>query len=168
MTFVQLLNVVNKLIVNPLITLLFVLALLLFFVGLIRFLIFRNDPKKTEEIEHGKKHMLWGVFGIFFIIATFGIIRVIVYTLGAQGYIRTGYETGKIESIDLNTKLFQGSSSWKYTAPSPSGNIGTTSSTSSSTSTTGAGTSTTTTTRTGTTTETEKTNVKIYIPPGKF
>lgn len=78
---------INKNIVNPFIAFLFVLATLLFLYGLFQF--FFADKVGGAEggataRETGKRHMVWGLVGMFLMISVFGIMRVIVNTLGAD------------------------------------------------------------------------------------
>lgn len=70
---------INQFIVNPIIEFLFVLALLLFIWGIIRF-IFKAGDAEGREI--GKKHMIWGLVGMFIMVSVFGILRLIVVTFG--------------------------------------------------------------------------------------
>ena len=52
---------VDKLIINPLIILLFALATVFFLYGLLQFIFNQeNEEKKTD----GKSHMVWGLIGI--------------------------------------------------------------------------------------------------------
>ncbi len=66
-------------IVVPLVSLVFVLAVLLFIWGVAGIIIYRENPEKREE---GQRHMLWGVVGMFIMIGTYGIIRLIANTVG--------------------------------------------------------------------------------------
>lgn len=69
----------NDLILNPLITLLFAVALGYFLFGLLRFIQNQDDANAQEE---GKRHMVWGVIGIFLMVAVYGILNLIGATLG--------------------------------------------------------------------------------------
>jgi Na+-driven multidrug efflux pump len=71
---------VNTVIVNPLIILLFAIAFLLFFTGLLRFF-FQRD-QSSEEAKKGRQHMLWGIIGMFIMMSVFGIMAAIKNTLG--------------------------------------------------------------------------------------
>ena len=71
-------NNVNKLIVNPLILLLFALALVYFLWGVFEFIANQeNEEKKTE----GKKHMLWGIIGITIMMGVWTILSIILNTM---------------------------------------------------------------------------------------
>ncbi|MCX6757575.1 MAG: hypothetical protein NTZ44_01705 [Candidatus Nomurabacteria bacterium] len=70
---------VNNLIINPLILLLFALALAYFLWGIFQFLTnSTNEEKRTE----GKKHMMYGILGLVIMMAVFMLMGVIIDTLG--------------------------------------------------------------------------------------
>jgi len=70
---------VNRLIVNPLITLLFAVALVIFLYGIVEFLMnAENDEKRTT----GKQHMVWGIVGLTVMIGVFAILNVVLKTFG--------------------------------------------------------------------------------------
>ena len=87
---------VDKLIVNPLIILLFALALAYFLWGVFDFLSNQeNEEKKTA----GKKHMLWGIIGITIMMGVWTILNVILDTFGISG-IKP--EQGQVHLNDYN------------------------------------------------------------------
>ncbi len=68
---------VNAQIVNPLILLLFALALVYFLYGVYEFIANGdNDEKKTT----GKSHMLWGIVGLTIMMGVWFILGVILDT----------------------------------------------------------------------------------------
>ncbi|OHA83353.1 MAG: hypothetical protein A2937_00735 [Candidatus Yonathbacteria bacterium RIFCSPLOWO2_01_FULL_47_33b] len=69
----------NDLILNPLIVLLFAVAAGYFLFGLLRFI--QNQDNETAQ-EEGKRHMVWGVIGIFLMVAVYGILNLIGTTVG--------------------------------------------------------------------------------------
>lgn len=74
----QFLGNVNRMILNPLIILLFALALVYFLYGMFEFIAnAENDEKKTI----GKSHMLWGVIGLTIMMGVWFILGVILNTL---------------------------------------------------------------------------------------
>lgn len=75
----SLISRINDVIINPLIALLFALALLFFLWGVVEF-IWQFDNEQTRE--RGKKHMIWGIFGMFIMVSVFGIIEVLLNTFG--------------------------------------------------------------------------------------
>ncbi|MFC1775682.1 hypothetical protein ACFLY0_02425 [Patescibacteria group bacterium] len=66
-------------IINPLIGFLFALALVLFLWGIARFLFQANDENAREQ---GKKHIMWGLFGMFIMISVMGIVTFLANTFG--------------------------------------------------------------------------------------
>src|SRR3989344_2641849 len=70
---------VNTLIINPLIILLFALALAYFLYGMLEFIMNgANEEKRTS----GKSHMLWGVVGLTIMIGVWTILGILLATLG--------------------------------------------------------------------------------------
>ncbi|MBU3969079.1 hypothetical protein KJ991_02635 [Patescibacteria group bacterium] len=74
-----LLNKISDQIINPIILLLFVLALLYFIWGVTQYVI---KADSDEQREQGKQHMIWGVVGMFIMVAVYGIIEIIKNTIG--------------------------------------------------------------------------------------
>lgn len=72
-----LLNKINEFILNPLIVLMFAIALLTFFFGLAQF-IYKAGTEDGRET--GKRHMFWGIVGMFIMVAVYGIIGLILGT----------------------------------------------------------------------------------------
>jgi uncharacterized membrane protein YidH (DUF202 family) len=73
---------VADLIINPLIGLLFALAVGYFLYGLVQFMMNQdNDENKTT----GKSHMIWGIVGITIMLGVFTILNVIMDTFGITG-----------------------------------------------------------------------------------
>jgi uncharacterized membrane protein YidH (DUF202 family) len=69
---------VDTLIINPLITLLFALAMVYFLYGVFEFISNQeNEEKKTS----GKSHMLWGIIGITIMMGVWTILGIILSTL---------------------------------------------------------------------------------------
>lgn len=62
-------------VVQPFIELLMVLASLIFIYGVIEFITNTDNEKSRTQ---GKKHMLWGIVGLFIMIAAAGIMWVLV------------------------------------------------------------------------------------------
>ena len=68
---------VNEEIINPLIILLFALAVMFFLYGMFEFLSNQeNEEKKTA----GKKHMIWGIVGITIMMGVWFIMYLILDT----------------------------------------------------------------------------------------
>ena len=73
-------NTINKVVINPIIYFLFSLGTILFLFGIIRF--FLNPTDETIRKE-SKNHMGWGLIGMFIMVSVFGIMNLIVKTIGA-------------------------------------------------------------------------------------
>ena len=72
---------VNIYIIRPIIILLFVLAALLFFFGLAKFIL-NTSGGNEEGKKEGKRHMLWGIIGIFIMVSVYGILKILTNTFG--------------------------------------------------------------------------------------
>ena len=66
-------------IVNPAVKLLFGLALLYFFYGLVVFMYDNSNGK--GNLKEGKDHVLWGIVGLFIMVSVFGILQLICGTV---------------------------------------------------------------------------------------
>jgi len=66
---------INQAIVNPLIRVLFAVALLVFLWGILQMLTGRDD---AEKLVTGRRHMFWGIIGLAIMVSVFGIIQVII------------------------------------------------------------------------------------------
>ena len=70
----------STVIINPLLALIFALGLLVFVWGIVEFMWgMSTEAGKKDE---GKKHMLWGLVGMFVMVAAYAIIKIIASTLG--------------------------------------------------------------------------------------
>ncbi len=65
-------------IVNPILILLFAIALLVFIWGVFNYIVHADDPTKRSE---GGKGMIYGVIGMFIMFSVFGIINLIASTV---------------------------------------------------------------------------------------
>ena len=70
---------VDTYILNPFILLLFGVAFLIFFVGLVQFV--RSAQSDTAR-EEGKRKIVYGLIGMFIMFSAYGIIRLILNTFG--------------------------------------------------------------------------------------
>ncbi|QQG45617.1 MAG: hypothetical protein HYW89_01700 [Candidatus Sungiibacteriota bacterium] len=60
---------------NPLISLLFVVATVVFFWGIIQYVIGgHGDPKKLDQ---GKQAMFWGIIGMFIMLSAWAIVNIL-------------------------------------------------------------------------------------------
>jgi hypothetical protein len=74
-------------IINPILILIFGAGLVVFVWGLVEYLYELNI--KGEQSEEGKKHMFWGMVGMFIMAAALTIIKIIANTTG--GKLPPGY-----------------------------------------------------------------------------
>jgi len=79
MTSDELIANISREILNPFIAMLFAIALVLFFWGLMNFLYNSGDDTSKKQ---GKSHMLWGLIGMFIMLSVFGILSLFTETLG--------------------------------------------------------------------------------------
>ena len=70
---------INEHIINPLILVLFALAFVQFVIGLFKFF---GNKDSAEDIETGKRHMMWGIIGMAIMVSVFGIMSFLTTTLG--------------------------------------------------------------------------------------
>lgn len=85
-----LVRAVNKFVINPLIILIFAVALAYFLFGVVGFLVKADNEEARTK---GKKHMLWGIVGMFIMIAVFAIMQILITSLGVEG---VDIQTGKV------------------------------------------------------------------------
>jgi len=79
LTATGLLNRINAVILNPLIVLLFTVAMVVFVYGIVKFI---SGSGVDDAREQGKRAMFWGIVGMFIMVSVFGIIRLILNTFG--------------------------------------------------------------------------------------
>ncbi len=72
-------------IITPLILLLFAAAIVYFLFGVMKFI--QNQDNEEAQSE-GKQHMVWGIVGIFIMVAVYGILGFITTTLGVPDVVR--------------------------------------------------------------------------------
>ncbi len=72
---------INRVIINPLIFFLFALALAYFLYGVAQYLL---NPDNEEINKKSKTQMLTGIVGLFIMVAVFGIMNLILHTIGEK------------------------------------------------------------------------------------
>lgn len=82
MDITELLNGINRLILNPLILLAFAIATLVSFWGIFQFI---SSETADERRSDGKKKIFWGLFGMFIMVSAYALIRLILGTFGIDG-----------------------------------------------------------------------------------
>lgn len=68
-------------ILNPILALLFAAGLLVFMWGIVQFLIGLSGDSESKD--DGKRHMLWGVIGMFVMVAAVAIVNLVASSIGA-------------------------------------------------------------------------------------
>jgi len=72
---------INQNIINPLIALMFVFATVSFLAGVVKFYIASSEEKDRTT---GHNLIKWGLVGMFIMVSVFGIMKIIVNTLGVN------------------------------------------------------------------------------------
>ena len=71
-----------QLIVNPILQVVFVVAIILFVYGVFEFVRGADNPEVRTQ---GQQHMLWGLVGLAIMVSVFTIIHIFLNTLGLSG-----------------------------------------------------------------------------------
>lgn len=79
MSINTLLNKIIEVILQPIVVLMFVVALVVFFWGIVQFISKSNTDDGREK---GKRNIVWGVVGMFIMFSVYGIIHFILQTFG--------------------------------------------------------------------------------------
>ncbi len=77
-----LMGAINRVIINPLLALMFAAGLLVFVWGLITYLYKLNV--EGDQDKEAKSHMFWGIVGMFIMVAAYAIIKLIASTIGTR------------------------------------------------------------------------------------
>lgn len=94
---------VNETIINPLIELLFALALVYFLWGVFEFMANQsNEEKKTL----GKSHMMWGVIGLVIMLGVWGILGFITETIGVSDQVKIQQDGDNSAGFEIDLKEF--------------------------------------------------------------
>lgn len=76
-SFNQFIGKVDSLIINPLISFLFALAVVYFLYGVFEFL---KNQESEEAKTTGKNHMMWGIIGITIMLGVWTILNIVLNT----------------------------------------------------------------------------------------
>lgn len=83
-TVLKLIGLFSTTILNPIIAILFSVALVYFIYGVVQYI---WNPDNEQLRERGRRNMLWGIIGLTIMVSVFGIMRFIISTLGAGGEV---------------------------------------------------------------------------------
>lgn len=72
---------INRVIINPIIFFLFALAMVYFLYGVAQYLL---NPENEDVRKTSKSHMFYGIIGLFIMVAVFGIMNIVLNTLGEK------------------------------------------------------------------------------------
>ena len=100
-TVLDLMKRINKYLINPLLILVFTLALVYFLYGLVMYL--RNGESATERGK-GQSHMLYGILGMTIMFSVYAIIGLITNTFGITDS-QINARTGEVHVPDLKTEF---------------------------------------------------------------
>lgn len=94
-----------EVIIDPTILLIFTLGFLVFLWGMLEFMV---NPEDGGVREKGKKHMLWGIVGMFIMISVGGIISLIQDTFDLRRPTIQGgpYDPGTTGGVNLGGDPF--------------------------------------------------------------
>ena len=76
----NLIGKINEQIIAPIILLLFVLSLAIFFWGVADYI---RGSGNEEVRKVGRDHLLWGIIGIFIMVSAWAIIKILLSSIGA-------------------------------------------------------------------------------------
>jgi len=79
LSIVPFLAKINQFILNPIIMLMFAVALVVFLWGVLGYIRNADNPKLRSE---GQQSMLWGIVGMFIMFGVYGIIKIVLNTIG--------------------------------------------------------------------------------------
>ena len=95
---------VDTQIVNPLIKVLFALAVAFFLWGMFEFILNQqNEEKKTA----GKSHMLWGIVGITIMMGVWTILGIVTRTLNIDSQVKPQTNEVKLDSYNPGGNWFK-------------------------------------------------------------
>jgi len=73
-------STLDRVIINPLVALLFAVAVLVFAWGIVEFMAGLSSGSNQQE--QGRQHMLWGIIGFVIMLGAYAIITLALNTFG--------------------------------------------------------------------------------------
>ena len=70
----KLISNIKVYILNPIIGFMFAVAVVMFIYGIVEYI---WSADNEEKVEVGKKHMIWGIIGMFVMIGVYGILNIL-------------------------------------------------------------------------------------------
>ncbi|HVV39318.1 MAG TPA: hypothetical protein VHD31_03280 [Candidatus Paceibacterota bacterium] len=74
-------NCLTNVVINPIIALIFAAGLLVFVYGIVEFMWGMQGGEADKS--KGKQHMLWGIIGMFIMVAAYTILKIVANTINA-------------------------------------------------------------------------------------
>ena len=87
--------------IDPAVKVVFTLGLFMFLWGMVEFLWALKDGKVQDT---GKDHMIWGLVGMFIMVSVYGIIALIMNTLGID--FGTATDVSRIQQVNPGVNFF--------------------------------------------------------------
>ena len=69
-------------VVNPLIFVGFAISIIIFLVGILEFI---ASGQNSEKLDTGKRHMLWGIIGLFIFVSSIWIVNTVAELVQGGG-----------------------------------------------------------------------------------
>jgi hypothetical protein len=76
---ITLVKSIDRVIINPIIFFLFAVAMVYFLYGVAQYFMSSDNEEVRSK---SKTHMIWGVIGLFIMVGVFGIMRILLNTVG--------------------------------------------------------------------------------------
>lgn len=89
----KLIQNISGVIVNPLIVLMFSVALVVFLWGVREYIAGADNPEVRSK---GAQHIMWGIIGMGIMVMSFSIIRIVLGTFGLGQDTKTATEINKV------------------------------------------------------------------------
>ena len=99
-SIVTLMKSIDKVIINPIIFFLFASALAYFLYGLAKYLL---NPDNEEIRKQSKTQIITGIFGLFIMVAVFGIMKIILNTVGGDKIIVKNNGDYQVDNYNLKS-----------------------------------------------------------------
>ncbi len=89
----QFIGKVTELILQPIVYLLFALAMYYFVIGIFTFVMKSDDPKARAT---GRQHMIWGVLGFFIMVSVITILQITTRTIFPEADVNAPFSGGNL------------------------------------------------------------------------
>lgn len=100
-TVLDLMKRLNKFLINPILTLVFILAMLYFLYGVFKYIKGGGNPKDRET---GGTHIMYGLIGMTIMFGVYVIMNILLRTVGIDE-TQINPETGVVNVPDLSQEF---------------------------------------------------------------